>query len=198
MSFYRVRPDEGIGGWPAATSATELEREVFGVAVEQGASIDFDGLYQQQWWPMLRLATGLVDQPAAAEDVVQDAFASLYRKWDSIRDPQAAVGYLRTSVVNGARNALRRRIVARKYLHVVGEDSVEGADHTTVLTAEHQLVRAAFPQLPDRQREVLTLRYLAELTDAEIAVATGLSLGGVRSASSRGLAALRSILGGQL
>jgi RNA polymerase sigma factor (sigma-70 family) len=52
--------------------------------------------------------------------------------------------------------------------------------------------------LPVRQREVLTLRYLAELSDAEIAIATGLSEGGVRSASSRALAALRTALGGQL
>jgi RNA polymerase sigma-70 factor (sigma-E family) len=171
---------------------------VFGVAAAHSASVGFDQLYQQQWWPMLRLATGLVDQRAAAEDVVQDAFAALYRKWDSIRDPQAAVGYLRTSVVNGSRNALRRRSIARKHLHALVEDTVEGADHTTVLTAEHQLARAAFARLPDRQREVLTLRYIAELADAEIAEATGLSLGGVRSSASRGLAALRSSLGGQL
>jgi RNA polymerase sigma-70 factor (sigma-E family) len=171
---------------------------VFGAAAERRALIGFDELYQEQWWPMLRLATGLVDQVAVAEDVVQDAFAALCRKWDSIRDPHAAAGYLRTSVVNGSRNVLRRRIVARKYLHVVGEDTVEGADHTSVLTAEHQLVRAALAQLPDRQREVLTLRYIAELSDAEIAEATGLSLVGVRSASSRGLAALRTSLGGQL
>lgn len=171
---------------------------MFGVAAAQSASVGFDRLYRQQWWPMLRLATGLVDQRAAAEDVVQDAFAALYRKWDSIRDPQAAVGYLRTSVVNGSRNALRRRTIARKYLPALVEDTVEGADHSTVLTAEHQLARAAFARLPDRQREVLALRYLAELADAEIAEATGLSLGGVRSAASRGLAALRSSLGGQL
>jgi RNA polymerase sigma-70 factor (sigma-E family) len=175
-----------------------MEREVFGVTAARGALVDFDQLYQEQWWPMLRLATGLVDQRAVAEDVVQDAFAALYRKWDTIRDPQAAAGYLRTSVVNGSRNALRRRIIARKYLRTVGEDTVEGADHGSVLTAEHQLVRAAFARLPARQREVLTLRYIAELSDAEIAEATGLSLGGVRSASSRGLAALRSSLGGQL
>jgi RNA polymerase sigma-70 factor (sigma-E family) len=168
------------------------------LAAARSAPVGFDELYQQQWWPMLRLATGLVDQVAVAEDVVQDAFAALYRKWGSIQDPQAAVGYLRTSVVNGSRNVLRHRIVARKYLRAVGEESVEGADHSTVLTAEHQLVRAAFARLPDRQREVLTLRYLAELTDFEIAEATGLTLGGVRSASSRGLAALRSKLGGQL
>jgi RNA polymerase sigma-70 factor (sigma-E family) len=171
---------------------------VFGVAAARSALVGFDELYQEQWWPMLRLATSLVEHVVVAEDVVQDAFAALYRKWDSIRDPQAAAGYLRTSVVNGSRNALRRRIVARKYLQVVGEDTVEGADHTSVLTAEHQLVRAAFARLPDRQREVLSLRYLAELSDAQIAKATGLSLGGVRSAASRGLAALRNSLGGQL
>lgn len=175
-----------------------MELEVFGVAAERGALVGFAELYQEQWWPMLRLATGLVEQRAVAEDVVQDAFAALYRKWDSIEDPHAAVGYLRTSVVNGARNVLRRRIVARKYLRVAGEDTVESADHSTVLTAEHQMVRAAFARLPERQREVLTLRYLAELTDLEIAEATGLTLGGVRSASSRGLAALRSTLGGRL
>jgi RNA polymerase sigma-70 factor (sigma-E family) len=175
-----------------------MEREVFDVVATRSALVGFDQLYQAQWWPMLRLATGLVDQRAAAEDVVQDAFAALYRKWNSIQDPQAAVGYLRTSVVNGSRNVLRHRSVARRRLQVLGEDTAEAADHTTVLTVEHQLVRAALARLPARQREVLTLRYLAELTDIEIAEATGLTLGGVRSASSRGLAALRSSLGGRL
>ena len=172
-----------------------MGRDVFGAAA---VLVGFDQLYQEQWWPMLRLATGLVDQRAAAEDVVQDAFTALYRKWDSLQDRQAAVGYLRTSVVNGSRNVLRHRSVARRRLPALGVDTVEAADHTTVLTVEHQMVRAAFARLPERQREVLTLRYLAELTDFEIAEATGLSLGGVRSASSRGLAALRSSLGGRL
>jgi RNA polymerase sigma-70 factor (sigma-E family) len=171
---------------------------VFGAAAADSTQVGFDELYQEQWWPMLRLATGLVDQVAVAEDVVQDAFAALYRKWDSIRNPQAAVGYLRTSVVNASRNVLRHRIVVHRRLRVLGEDTVEGADSSTVLTAEHQLVRAAFAELSERQREVLTLRYIAELSDAEIAEATGLSLGGVRSTSSRALAALRTSLGDQL
>lgn len=158
----------------------------------------FDELYQAQWWPMLRLATGLVDHVSVAEDVVQDAFTSMYKRWSSIQEPAAVVGYLRTCVVNGSRNALRKRIIARRYLRVVGGETVEAADASSVLSAEYQMVRAALSQLPDRQREVLTLRYLSALSDAEIATATGLSVGGVRSASSRGLAALRSILGGQL
>ncbi len=157
----------------------------------------FDELYHQQWWPMLRLAVGLVDQPAAAEDVVQDAFAAVYKRWDSIQ-PGARIGYLRTSVVNASRSALRRRITARKHLRVVVEETAEPADHTTILSAEHELVRQALKTLPSRQREVLTLRYLAELPDADIAAVTGLSAVGVRSAASRGLAALRTNLGSQL
>jgi RNA polymerase sigma-70 factor (sigma-E family) len=158
----------------------------------------FDELYRQQWWPMVRLATGLVDQPAAAEDVVQDAFAALHRRWDALDDPGAAIGYLRTSVVNGSRSVLRRRMTARKHLRVIVEDSGERVEDASVLSAEHQLVRNALAGLPQRQREVLTLRYLADLPDPQIAAATGLSLPGVRSASSRGLAALRGLLGGQL
>jgi RNA polymerase sigma-70 factor (sigma-E family) len=174
-----------------------MEHDVSGAGQPHG-SRGFDELYQTQWWPMLRLATGLVDHVSVAEDVVQDAFASVYNRWSSIQEPAAVVGYLRTCVVNGSRNALRKRITARRYLQVVGNETSEGADASSVLSAEHQMVSAALSELPDRQREVLTLRYLSELSDAEIATATGLSLGGVRSASSRGLAALRSTLGGQL
>jgi RNA polymerase sigma-70 factor (sigma-E family) len=173
-------------------------RTVRGVVEEFEVPDTFDRLYREMWWPMLRLATGLVDDVSAAEDVVQDAFAATYRRWDAIRDHQAAVAYVRTAVVNGSRSALRRRMVARKHLRVVADEMDEAADHTSVRAAEHDMVRAALRRLPDRQREVLTLRYVADLSDVDIAASTGLSEGGVRSASSRGLAALRSALGGQL
>jgi RNA polymerase sigma-70 factor (sigma-E family) len=162
-----------------------------------GRGIDFDELYKAQWWPMLRVAQGLVDDVAAAEDVVQDAFAALYRRRSALREPLAAVGYLRISVVNAARSALRRRRTARTYLHALHEGHEQPADHAALLSDEHRAVRSALAELPDRQREVLTLRYLADLRDAEIAEATGLSVGGVRSAASRGLAVLRGSLGGQ-
>jgi RNA polymerase sigma-70 factor (sigma-E family) len=163
-------------------------------------SVGFDALYKEQWWPMLRLAQGLVDDLAAAEDVVQDAFAAMYRRQADLREPQAAIGYLRISVVNAARSALRRRRTARAHLpalHALHEGHEQSADHAALVSDEHRAVRAALAELPDRQREVLTLRYLADLSDPEIAEATGLSPGGVRSAASRGLAVLRGSLGGQ-
>ena len=158
--------------------------------------LDFDSVYDRYWWPMLRLATGLLDSMPAAEDVVQEAFTALYQRRGALREPAAAVGYLRVCVVNGARSVVRRRMTARRHLRIGPEEFAESADHAALLTAEHAIVRDALRSLPQRQREVITLRYIAELTDPEIAAATGLSLGGVRSAASRGLAALRNNLEG--
>jgi RNA polymerase sigma-70 factor (sigma-E family) len=157
----------------------------------------FDSMYRSQWWPMLRLAQGLVDDVSSAEDVVQDAFAGLYRSSGVLEDPAAAARYLRASVVNGARSALRRRRTVRSWLSQVRDGPhAPAADDSTLRSAEQESARRALAGLPTRQREVLTLRFLADLTDSEIADATGMSPGNVRSAASRGLATLRSTLGG--
>jgi RNA polymerase sigma-70 factor (sigma-E family) len=169
-----------------------------GSAAEHDETPSFDELYHRTWWPMLCVAYALIDDVAAAEDVVQDAFAALHRRWDALSEPAAAAGYLRVSVVNGARSVLRKRLIVRRRQHLLDDVPTESADASTLLMADHQLVRAALARLPDRQREVLTLRYVAELSDLEIAKATGLSHGGVRSAASRGLAALRNELGGRV
>ncbi|HEY0166310.1 MAG TPA: sigma-70 family RNA polymerase sigma factor [Jatrophihabitans sp.] len=159
---------------------------------------DFDELYRTQWWPMIRLAQGLVDDVSSAEDVVQDAFAGLYRSSGGLAEPGAAVRYLRVSVVNGARSALRRRRTARTWLGQVRQDEhAPSADEPALRTAEQETARRALAALPSRQREVLTLRFLADLSDSEIADVTGMSAGNVRSAASRGLATLRTTFGGQ-
>jgi RNA polymerase sigma-70 factor (sigma-E family) len=160
------------------------------------SSIDYAELYREHWRPLLRLAQGLVDDVATAEDVVQEAFAALYRKQDSLAQPAAAVGYLRTCVVNGARSTLRRRRTVRVHLTSIRDDDyAPGADQPALLSEEHHAVRATLNSLPRRQREVLSLRLLAELSDDEIARATGMSPANVRSSASRGLAALRLAIG---
>jgi RNA polymerase sigma-70 factor (sigma-E family) len=162
-------------------------------------SVDFDAVYQSQWWPMLRVALALVDDVASAEDVTQDAFAALYKKLESLRDPQAANAYLRTCVVNGARSALRRRRTARSHLKGLSrEDHEPSADAAALHDDEQRAVRRVLGSLPQRQREVLTLRLIGDLDDREIAAATGMSHGNVRSAASRGLATLRATIGDQL
>ena len=88
---------------------------------------------------MVRLASLLVDDLATAEDVVQEAFAGLHRHWGELRDEAAALGYLRTAVVNGSRSVLRRRRTARDYVppHQVNARSAESL---VMLSAEHQAV----------------------------------------------------------
>lgn len=142
---------------------------------------------------MVRLAILLVDDISTAEDVVQEAFTGLHRNWSGLRDATAAVGYLRTAVVNGSRSVLRRRKTAREYTPPHSPNA-RSAESLAMLTAEHQTVVRALAQLPPRQREVLVLRYYGDLSEAEIAEATGISRGTVKSTASRALDALQSII----
>jgi RNA polymerase sigma-70 factor (sigma-E family) len=150
-------------------------------------------LYRDHRVRLVRLAVLLVDDPATAEDVVQEAFAGLHRNWTGLRDEAAAVGYLRTAVVNGSRSVLRRRRTAREYVppHQVNARSAESL---AMLSAEHQAVVDALATLPPRQREVLVLRYYGGLSEAEIADATGISRGTVKSTASRALDAVSHVL----
>jgi RNA polymerase sigma-70 factor (sigma-E family) len=153
-------------------------------------------LYRDHRMRMVRLAVLLVDDPSTAEDVVQEAFTGLHRHWAGLRDEAAAVAYLRTAVVNGSRSVLRRRRTARDYVppHQVNARSAESL---AMLSAEHQAVVDALGTLPPRQREVLVLRYYGGMSEAEIADATGISRGTVKSTASRALDAVQRAMTGR-
>src|SRR5919197_2852025 len=157
------------------------------------APLTLADLYRDHRMRMVRLAMLLVDDPSTAEDVVQEAFTGLHRNWTGLRDEAAAVGYLRAAVVNGSRSVLRRRRTARDYVppHQVNARSAESL---AMLSAEHQAVVDALAKLTPRQREVLVLRYYGGMTEAEIAEATGISRGTVKSSASRALDALQRLL----
>ena len=189
-----VRRAEGVGIMLVALGAGEgvtVDRSVAVGAEWDDALVD---LYRAQRLPLLRLAVLLTDDRATAEDVVQDAFVALQRRWHAV-DPAAAAGYLRTSVVNGVRSLHRRRVVARRHLHAVGQDDVPPADLALLLTEDQREVIEALRTLPRRQREVLVLRYWSELSEAEIADALGVARGTVKSSAARGLASLQKHLG---
>jgi RNA polymerase sigma-70 factor (sigma-E family) len=158
--------------------------------------VDLQLLYRAHWRYLVRLAVLLVDDVSSAEDVVQDAFVALHRKAERLRDPDAALGYLRTSVLNLSRSVIRRRQVARKHLKVAEPEATAGADHDVLLRDEHRAALAAVRSLPPRQSEVLVLRYWAGLSEREIADALGISTGSVKSAASRGMATLQKRLRG--
>lgn len=155
-----------------------------------------DELYHHRRLGLVRLALLLVDDLPTAEDVVQDAFAALFRRHGGelkgVEDPEA---YLRTSVVNGARSVLRRRRTARAYVPE-REGYAPPPEEDVLLREEHREVLEALRRLTRRQREVLVLRYWSHLTEAQIADALDLSRGAVKSTASRALTALSRQLGG--
>lgn len=141
---------------------------------------------------LVGLAALLVDDRETAEDVVQEAFATVYRRWRLLRDPDAAVAYLRASVVNGSRSQLRRRHTVRTNLPRLASrsEALASAEHDAVHHEESDRLWAAVTALPMRQRQVLVLRYYLGQTEAEIADTLGVSAGSVKQHASRGLAAL--------
>ena len=133
------------------------------------------------------LARLLVDEPGAAEELVQDAFVGLHRNWRRLRDPAAAPAYLRSSVINGARSRRRRKKVdLARLLPPAGA----GPDESAMAAAERRAVAVAVRRLPRRQRECVVLRYYLDLAEAEIASTLSVSAGSVKTHLHRGLAAL--------
>jgi RNA polymerase sigma-70 factor (sigma-E family) len=151
-------------------------------------------LFAAHYTRLLRVAAVLLAEPWAAEDVVQDAFVGLYQSWHRLREPQAAVGYLHRSVVNAARSRMRRTIVARRHEPTAPGNEVSAEDAALSRWRGGPLV-AALRALPTREREVVLLRYYLDLSERQTAAALGLSVGSVKAYGSRGLAALRELLG---
>ena len=79
----------------------------------RGAAVTM--LFHLHYRRLVSLADLLVGDPGTAEEVVQDAFESLYRRWGSLRDPSSAVAYLDRSVVYGSRSRIRRRYTERSF-----------------------------------------------------------------------------------
>jgi len=145
-------------------------------------------LYADHALSLVRLAHIMLGSRQAAEDVVQEAFLGLYRRFAQLDDPSRALGYVRSSVLNGCRSALRRR----RTLDLDGahQPPVTSAESAVLSAEERRELLAALRALPPRQREALALKFYLDLPEQEIADAMGIGQSTVRSTLHRGLAAL--------
>lgn len=157
----------------------------------EAAQGDITSLYQDHALSLARLALLMLGDADAAQDVVQDAFLGLHRRWGKLSNTAAAPAYLRASVLNGCRTALRKR--SRLTLNDAWRP-LESAEATLMHTEEQRAVLAAIRRLPARQREALVLRYYLDMTEDQAARAMGVSRGTVKSATSRAVAAVGRML----
>ena len=152
-------------------------------------------LYEAHAVGLIRLAVVMLGDRSVAEDVVQEAFCGLYRRWGQLADPDKALGYVRASTLNGCRSELRHRLRAqRRERQAPAAVLAASAEQAALLGEEHRQVLSALRRLPDRQREALVLRFYLDQTEPEIAETMGISPGTVKSTTSRGLAALGKLL----
>ena len=160
-------------------------------AAAEGTSVDqLTETYQAHYRSLLGLAALLLDDNASCEDVVQEAFIRVHAARRRVRDPEKTLAYLRQTVVNLSRSTLRRRIMGLRLLPKPMPD-MASAEEGAYDALERDHLRRSLRGLQRRQREVLVLRYLADMTEAQVADALGISVGSVKAYGSRGLAALR-------
>jgi RNA polymerase sigma factor (sigma-70 family) len=152
-------------------------------SVGSGVGESFDDFFRSRWDRSVRLAIGLTGERGVAEEIVQEAFFEVSRRWSVIINPG---GYLRTAVVNRSRSHLRRVAVRRRHPPEPPPLTVDEPELDEVL---HVLA-----ELPERRRAALVLRYYEDLPVTEVARLLRCRPGTVSSLLHRGLADLRKVL----
>ncbi len=174
-----------------------LEDELLKWKFKRGSNEALTRIYEKYLNSMLTLALGLLNDVAAAEDVVQDVFVSFAQARHSVRLRGSLSGYLATSVVNRVRDhqRRRRRRAGKDAKGCISAESA-GPDEAVILSEQARLLAAAVAELPDEQREVVLLRLKAGLKFRDIAKLQQISLNTVLSRYRYGLERLRSMLDG--
>jgi RNA polymerase sigma-70 factor (sigma-E family) len=153
---------------------------------------EFSELVHGCWASLYRTAYLLVGDHGLAEDLAQTALTRTYAAWGKVRDVEAAPGYARTVLVNTATEWFRKRSWRRELPSERMPDRPEA--HPVDPTTRPTVVKA-LERLAPRQRAVVVLRYVEDLSVADTARALGCSQGTVKSQTHDALALLRQQLG---
>lgn len=186
--------------WPAlmlSAFAAKSEADT----VERSATVDagdlVSRLFRDEAASLVRLARLFTDDRNAAEDLVQEAFVRLHRSAGRITQPDRAAAYLRSIVLNLARDHNRRGLMSLRHAAALLPDGAGAPMEDVVVAAtDHRRVVEALRDLSPRQRDCLVLRYFSELTERETAATLGISVNSVKTHCRRGLAALGAEIGG--
>jgi RNA polymerase sigma-70 factor (sigma-E family) len=173
-----------------------LAETVLGSAQSQAATEAdraLTAMYDAEYRSLVRMSAVMLGDVGSAEEVVQDSFIAVHKAWLGLRDMDKAVHYLRRSVLNRSRSVLRHRAVVDRHTPK-HEPEMPSAEQAAIARLERSAVISALRTLPDRQREALVLKFYLDLSEEQVAAAMNISTGAVKSHTSRGKAALRSVL----
>jgi RNA polymerase sigma factor (sigma-70 family) len=148
----------------------------------------FEDVYRTDYARLVRAASRRTGSREIAEEVVQDAFVALYPRFEDVGQTGDPVRYVSRSVINGCTSHHRRRGVAQRLHHLVAAPDVDAPD------LELDETWLAVQRLPGRRRDVVVLRFYADLPLADIAAVLDCEIGTVKSMLHRSLAQLRDLL----
>jgi len=182
-----------IGPWPS-TDVPLVEAPADGHVDTVDVDALVVSLFAEHGRSLVRLARLFVDDRNAAEDLVQEAFFRLARNAGRVRDAARAPAYLRSIVLNLARDENRRGLVSMRHRSALAQGVATLDEDEVVLREDQRRVIDALRELPVRQRTCLVLRYYDELGPDAIAETLGISRNSVKTHLQRGLAALEERL----
>ncbi len=154
-----------------------------------GMNGTFEEYVAARWERLVRSAVLLGADPHAAEDLVQTALSRCYFAWARVSRAQDPDAYVHRVLINALADSRRRRWWGEAPTEVLPDTGLsDGTDDW----ARGDALRAALLRLPLPQRQVLVLRYYADLTEAQVASALGTAVGTVKSRAARALAILEA------
>ncbi|MEA1902418.1 MAG: SigE family RNA polymerase sigma factor [Actinomycetota bacterium] len=192
----------GVRGVAVRWLLMTVEKAQTVAAAIVGAGVDRDTLvarlFEQEGAALVRLARLFTDDRNAAEDLVQEAFIRLHKSAHRIRSADKSAPYLRSVVINLARDHNRRGLMSLRHQEAVPAGTApEAPEDRLVLNEEQMLLLDDVRALSPRQRDCILLRFYLELSEREIASALGISPNSVKTHCRRGLASLRETMGGE-
>jgi RNA polymerase sigma-70 factor (sigma-E family) len=162
-------------------------------AADDDASAEFHAFFERHYAELARLAHLLTGEPDAADDLAADALLALWHRWDRVRAADHPVAYARGVVANLARTRVRTAVRERRRVALFWSQRAERAENPDVAGVVD--VREALRRLPFRKRACVVLRHAFDLSEKDTALALGVSVGTVKSQTSKGVAELQRLLG---
>ncbi len=154
---------------------------------------EFRDFFERHHAELARLAHLLLGSSDGADDLAADALVAVWHQWDRVRAADHPAAYARGVVANLARSRIRSLVRERRRVALFssqGSDHVDDPDVSAVVDVQAALVR-----LPFRKRACVVLRHAFDLSERETARTLGISVGTVKSQTSRGIAELERLLG---